>query len=226
VPLKVVPRRDRKLYRLVKRGETRTLKRGEALYNAGDPSHHLFLVRTGHLRLHLPEPASEEGAVAPRRRVEAVIGPWEIAGEEALQADAPRRLTASTGEPTQVTVLDGPGAGRALQTSKKTLEAFLRAKEEELALARALSGVRRPGGAKARLGALLLHLSARQGKTEGKGILIPISLSHQLLADLSASHRSTVTTLLNDWIYDGVLEAEEAGYRILKPNALGSASGF
>jgi CRP/FNR family transcriptional regulator len=220
MPLKVVPRRDRKLYRLVKRGETLNLKRGETLYSQGDRSDHLFLVRVGHLRLYRRDDPGEKGRGPALRQVAAVLGPWELAGEEALLPDAPRGLTALAGEPVEATILEGREARRVLQTSQKTFEAFLRAKEEELTLARALSQARRPGGAKARLGTLLLHLSARQGKSEEKGNRILIPLSHQVLADLCAAHRSTVTTLLNDWIYDGVLKVEGKGYRILEPDAL------
>jgi CRP-like cAMP-binding protein len=115
--------------------------------------------------------------------------------------------------------LDGLAVARALRTASKTLDAFILAKAEEEALARTLSGSRTRGGAALRVGALLLHLAARLGRGEEKGLRIPVALTHQLLADLSGSHRSTVTTLLNDWIYDGLLRDEEKGLRILKPKA-------
>lgn len=216
MPFRLVPRRDRKLYRLVKRGETRTLERGEVLYGAGDHSRHLFLVKIGHLRLGVPDGGSASGG-----RTCDIVGPWEMCGEEALYPEAPRRLTATAGETSQVTVLPGPDAQRALQTSQTTLEAFLLAKEAELTLARALAASRRQGGAGARLGAVLLHLSARHGKVEAMGSRIGVPLTHQLLADLCGSHRSTVTTLLNDWIYDGTLEDDGDG--ILIRNARGLA---
>jgi CRP-like cAMP-binding protein len=219
MPLKVVPRRDRKLHRLVKKGETRLLKRGEALFSPGDPSGELFLVRTGHLQLtHHPG--------SPKERVVALAGPGELTGEEGLFPGTSRRTGARAGEVTQVTSLDGEGVNRALRTASKTYGAFLLAKEEELALARALAGPRRAGGTSEHLGALLLHLSNRLGRLEEKkGVKIPIRLTHQALADLSGCHRSTVTTLLNDWIYDGVLERVGGQFRILRPEALALQSG-
>ena len=220
MPLKVVPRRDRKLHRVVKRGEARRLQRGDILYRAGDPAPHLFLVRTGYLRLVRGEDDRTGGEGGARGRTVAIAGPWEMAGEEALLPDTPRRLTAVAGGPAELTVLAGAATRGALQTSQRTLEAFLKAKEEELALAVALGESRRSGGARARLGALLLHLAARQGKEEGKGILLSLPLTHQLLADLSHSHRSTVTTILNDWIYGGIVGDGGGGLRILKPEAL------
>jgi len=214
MPLKVVPRRDRKLNRLVKKGDTLNLKRGETLYSPGDRGNLLFLVREGHMQL-LSDPAT------PQERVVGVAGPWELLGEEGLFPGTSRTLEARAGEATQLTTLDGPGVNRALRTASKTYGAFILAKEEELSLARSLAGPRRQGSASAHVGALLLHLSGRLGRNEGrKGTRIPIRLTHKVLADLSGCHRSTVTTLLNEWIYDGALQQTEGRLRIRKPKAL------
>ena len=212
--MKVVPRRDRKLHRLVKKGETRTLKRGNILFSAGDSGRDVFLVRSGHLQL-----TAQRGS--PAERVVALAGPWELTGEEGLIAGACRRTGARAGEEAQVTILDGESVNRALRSAPKSYGAFLLAKEEELALARSLAGPRRAGGVSAHLGALLLDLSNRLGRAEEeKGTRIPIRLSHRVLADLCGCHRSTVTTLLNDWIYEGVLQQVEGQFRILRPEGL------
>jgi CRP-like cAMP-binding protein len=212
--MKVVPRRDRKLHRLVKKGETLTLRRGETLYTPGESAQHLVLVRTGHLQL-ISEPGSE------RERVVSVVGPWELTGEEALFPGVPRKTETRAGEPTQLTLLDGRGAATALRTGSKTYGAFFLAKEEELALAKSLVGPRREGSASSHLAALLSHLADRMGRSEeDKGTRIPIRLTHKVLADLSGCHRSTVTTLLNDWIYQGVLRQSKGQLWILDPGAL------
>ena len=214
MPLKVIPRRDRKLHRLVKKAETRVLARGEVLFSTGDPGGQLFLVRTGHLQLTLYRGTPEE-------RVISVAGPWELTGEEGLLPGTPRKSWAVAGEPSQITILDGEGVNRALRTASKTYGAFFHAKEEELALARTLASPRRAGSTSEHLGALLRHLSNRLGRMEeNRGSRIPIRLTHKVLADLSGCHRSTVTTLLNDWIYEGVLERTEGHFRILRPEML------
>lgn len=212
MPLKVVPQRDRKLHRLVKRGEARTLRKGETLFLARASRPQVYLVRSGHLRFTRPE----EGTGS---RTVAVAGPWELAGEEGSLSGIPRRTEAVAGEKTLITTLDPEAVARALRTAPKTLEAYLRAKEEELSFARCLGSVRRPGGASRRLTALLAHLSNRLGRGEEAGIRIPIRLTHQVLADLSGSHRSTVTTLLNDWIYEGLIRDEGGQIRILEREA-------
>jgi len=213
MPLKIVPQRDRKLYRLVKRGESLPLQRNHILFRPGDPARELYLVRQGHIRL---SQGGEEG----KGRTVAVVGPWEMGGEKGLLPGTPRDFVAVAGEESVVILLDGREVRRTLQTSEKTFQAFLRAKEAEVALARALTGHRRPGGAGARLGLLLTHLADRLGRPGEKGVRIPVRLTHQLLADLSSSHRSTVTTLLNDWMYRDMLEEEDGRLEILDAGKL------
>jgi len=211
MPLKVIPRRDRKLNRYVKKGEARVLGRGETLFLPGDPGGTVFLIRSGHLRLTAHHGSPEERAVG-------VVGPWELTGEEGLFPGVRRRTGARAGEKCFLTVLEGRGVNRALQTGSKTYGAFLLAKEEELSLARTHLEPRRDGGAARLLGAVLLDLSRRLGRGgKDKGSLIPLRLTHQVLADLSGCHRSTVTTLLNDWIYQDVLVQEDGLIRILWP---------
>jgi CRP-like cAMP-binding protein len=225
VPFKLVPRRDRKLYRLVKRGAIIRLEKGDLLYGEGEPATDLYLVKGGHIRLLETPGADGQTTNEAQPRVAALMGPWEVLGEEALREGTRRRFRAEAGEPAQVTVLDGPGTRRGIQTSRRSFEAFLRDKEAEWELARVMAEARRPGGAARRVGALLMDLAARFGRDgTGPGSLIPILLTHQVLADLSFSHRSTVTTLLNDWIYSEILADEAAGLRILRPDALGGGA--
>jgi CRP-like cAMP-binding protein len=214
MPLKVIPQRDRKLNRLIKKGTNLHLKRGETLYRRGDRGRELFLVRTGQIHL------TTEGG-GPEERVAGIVGPWEMAGEEGLLPETARRTGARAGEDSLVVPLDGSDVNRAFRTSSKTYGAFMAAKEEELALARALLGPKRAQGTARHLGALLLHLSARLGRGgDGEGVKIPIRLPHRVLADLAGCHRSTVTTILNDWIYDGILTQEDGRIRILDPESL------
>jgi len=220
MPFRLIPRRDRKLYRLVKRGETLRLEKSQILYKKGDTSSYLYLVKGGHFRLLDPVDGTAGTGGAPPERVAGLAGPWEVVGEEALLEGSKRRFEAVAGEPAQVVALDGPGARRAIQSSQRTFEAFFRAKEAELALSRTVAESRRRGGAATRVGALLLDLAERLGREEAGKITIPMPLTHQVLADLSCSHRSTVTTLLNEWIYSGVISDEEGGLRILRPSGL------
>ena len=50
-----------------------------------------------------------------------------------------------------------------------------------------------------------------------------LSVTLHLLADLAGAHRSTVTTAINDWIYDGMLKPQPRGLIINKPGTLRKA---
>ena len=217
MPFKIVPGRDRKLNRLLKSGVTRNLKRGQVLYSAGDPGGEVFLVTSGLLRLTISQ------GDGPERTVD-LAGLMELAGEEALVPGAHRRTNARADTSSQVVVLEGKAVGHTLRTASRTFHVFLQGREEALSLAR-ISGIpRSSGGARGRLAAVLLHLAGRFGQKEAGGARIALRLTHQVLADLSGSHRSTVTTLLNDWIYDGVLEGRGRELRILRPETLAALS--
>jgi CRP/FNR family transcriptional regulator, cyclic AMP receptor protein len=217
MPFKMVPGRDRKLHRLVKSGVSRNLKRGQRLYSAGDPGGEVFLVTSGLLRL-----TTRQGK-GPERTVE-LAGPMELAGEEGLVPGAHRRTDARAETSTQVVVLEGREVGHTLRTASRTFHVFLQGKEDALTLARIPGMPRSSGGARRRLAAVLLHLAGRFGHKEEGGVRIAVRVTHQVLADLSGSHRSTATTLLNDWIYERVLKGRGRELWILRPETLAALS--
>lgn len=197
MPFRMKPRRDRKLNRLVKEADEERLGRGEVLYRAGEPARHVYLVREGHLRLTLPG--------GERERTVSVVGPSELAGEEALLSGSVRRYGAVAGEIAVVRALDGARVFKALRSTTRTYQALLRAGQEDLHRAR----LRAAGGGpptRERLADLIRELAARFGEERGRRLHIPHWFTHQELADLVGGHRSTVTTALNDWIYEGILK--------------------
>lgn len=220
MPFQIIPARDRKLHRILKPLPDRALARGEVLYRAGAPAREVFWVTRGCLVL-LEDPANER---AGGRAVE-VVGPGELAGDEALGEKAIRETSAVALDPTQVRVLEGRRFLLALTGSAASLQAFLAAKARELSLARLLvQRSRGRGGAPARLAALLLSLAERG---VGKGPLpsparIPVRLPHRIMADVAGLHRSTVTTLLNDWMWRKVLELRQGDLWLLQPSYLHS----
>lgn len=235
VPLRVVPQRDRKLNRLVKAAEAIPLRRGDTLWKRGDASEALVLVRRGHLRLEVPGGPGSPGRAAQ------VVGPWEMAGEEALVAAsrrhrtvageeallaAARRYTAVAGEAGAVQWLDPREVTSVLTTSRVTREAFLAAWMDDLqALGHLTAGSGHPDAA-GRLASVLLHLAARLGRGAKTPATIPLRLTHRTLADLAGLHRTTVTTLLNDWLYRGWIADTDPGLRIEEPDRLRRSAGI
>ena len=74
---------------------------------------------------------------------------------------------------------------------------------------------------------MLLDLGRRCGEPAGRGYRLSERLTHQILADLAGAHRATVTTLLNDWIYEGVLATDRSGRLVLaRPTGLWAHAGY
>ena len=221
MPFRLVPPRDRKLYRLVKKADTIPLVKGRSLYGAGDAAKEVFLVRSGFIRLVLPgmEPNSRERTVG-------VALPWEMFGDEAF-TEGHRRYGAIAGATCTVQPLPKSGVMTGLKTAKGSLDAYLEGVEQELHRLRHAQGGSHGPSAAQRLAEVLLDMGRRCGEPAGRKILLTQKLTHQVLADLAGSHRATVTTLLNDWLYDGILGTAPGGcLAIQKPTDLWSLAGY
>ena len=221
MPFRLEPARDRKLFRLVKKAQPAKLVKGRSLYAPGDAAREVFLVRTGFVRLVLPGLA--------RGRAERTVGlalPWEIFGDEAF-TEGYRRYGAIAGSTCIVYPLPKGGVLTGLKTAKSSLDAYLEGVERELLRLRHAQGGSRGPDASQRLAEVLLDVGERCGEPEGRGIHLTQKLTHQVLADLAGSHRATVTTLLNDWLYDGILGTTAEGHLALrKPGDLWALAGY
>jgi CRP/FNR family cyclic AMP-dependent transcriptional regulator len=213
VPLRVEPRRDRKLNRLVKTAEVRRLPRGEPLFEPGGTDKSVYLVRTGYLRIVQP------GSGRARERTVAVVGPWELLWEEGMRS-GPRRYRCVSGESSSVQALDSHAVALVLKSTEQTFEALLDGIARELELSRRLATGGLGPEAAQRLAMVLVDLARRWGEPLGKGTLVRQRVTHQVLADLAGAHRSTVTTVLNDWLYRGVLAAVPRGIHVAQPDRL------
>jgi CRP-like cAMP-binding protein len=217
MPLKVVPRRDRKLNRLIKAATPVDFRKGQAIFGRGDEADSVYLVREGHVRLTLPHGGKE------KERTVAVAGPGELFGEDSITRDIPRRYTAVAGSTCVLLALSGVGVFKALRGSPKTLDTFLASFDRDLAAARGIAGSAGPPS-RARIADVLLDLAYRFGDDDGRRIRLEHWFTHQELADLAGAHRSTVTTTLNDWIYEGILRQGPKALIVSKPGALRSAA--
>jgi CRP-like cAMP-binding protein len=216
MPLQVIPRRDRKLNSLIKTATPTAYRKGRLIYQQGEPSTLVLLVREGHVCLTLPKTNAE------RVRVVGIAGPGELLGLEAVTLDVPRRYTAIAGSACTVLPLKGTAVFKALRASPMTLSHFLRSNDHDLAEARLIS-LSSGFSSKARIADVLLDLAYRFGVDDGRRIKLDHWFTHQELADLAGAHRSTVTTAINDWIYDGVLKQQTRGLIINKPGTLRKA---
>ena len=220
MPFRVQPPRDRKLYRLVKRAPVRRVRRGTSFYAPGSEAAEVLLVREGYVRLVLP--AMEQGR---EPRTSGLALPWEFFGTEALTGGL-RRYGAVAGPRCAVQALPAPDVLAALRTARKTLDAYLFGTERDLHLLRhSRSGSRGPS-ARQRLAEVLLDLGERSGDRTGRGVRLGVRPTHQVLADLAGAHRATVTTVINEWLYEGILSDRDGNLTLSRPSALWRLAGY
>ena len=77
----------------------RRFRRGETIFHQGDPGDSLFILEDGSVKIVLPSPEGEEGAII------ATLSRGDFFGELALLDGAPHSATAIALEPTQTLVL-------------------------------------------------------------------------------------------------------------------------
>jgi CRP-like cAMP-binding protein len=221
MPFRLEPARDRKLFRLVKQASQTTLAKGAPLSAPGDVARDVYLVRQGYVRLVLP--GMEQGRA---ERTVAVALPWEILGDEALSGGH-RRYGAVAGSRCVVQSLPQARVLHGLKTARSSLDAYLEGVEREIHRLRHAQGGSHGPSVSQRLAEVLLDLGERCGEPSGRVVRLSQRFTHQVMADLSGAHRATVTTLLNDWLYEGTLKTGDGGCLVLaKPPILWTLAGY
>lgn len=139
-----------------------------------------------------------------------LLRPWEVGDEH--YAMVPSCPSWRVLEPTHLAVLDGRFAEWASGQSQvidRLLSRLLR-RSRTLALRLALVQLPRLS---ARLHFLLWHLADRFGQVHRNGVLLPIPLSHAMLADLVSAQRPPVSRAMKELERHGLLSpASHAGW--------------
>jgi CRP/FNR family cyclic AMP-dependent transcriptional regulator len=117
-------------------------------------------------------------------------------------------------EPTRLAVLDHDLVKRIVPWPQIGLELFNRGtrRAHNLAVALAISHHQRVDD---RLLLTLWHLAERWGRVRRDGIVVPLPLSHQRLADLVGAQRPSVTTAMGELARAGALSRSEDGHWVL-----------
>jgi CRP/FNR family transcriptional regulator, cyclic AMP receptor protein len=145
-----------------------------------------------------------------------VIRPWQ-------GADAPT-LAMTTGwsvlHPARVAVLDLHFATHFARYPEIATRLFERMLRRSGYLATNMAIVHQPR-VDTRLHLLLWHLAGRWGRVRRDGVLVPLRLTHAMLADLVAARRPTVTSALSELSRKGLVRSSHDGWVLF-----GSAPAF
>jgi hypothetical protein len=117
-------------------------------------------------------------------------------------------------EPTRLAVLDHGLVRRMAPFPQLGVELFNRGtrRAHHLAVALAIAHHQRVDH---RLVLTLWHLAERWGRVHTDGVVVPLPLSHQRLADLVGAHRPSVTTAMGELARAGTISRREGGEWVL-----------
>ena len=140
-----------------------------------------------------------------------VMRPWRW-DDEGSHVQAEVGWTAL--EPTRLAVLDHAFVQRIVPWPQLGLELFNRGtrRAHHLAVALAIAHHQRVDD---RLLLTLWHLAERWGRVHTDGIVVPLPLGHQRLADLVGAQRQSVTSALGGLTRDGSISRREDGDWVL-----------
>lgn len=179
----------------------KTVRRGQSLFQEGDPGDRLFIILEGKIKVGH---TSDDG----RENLLAVLGPGELIGELTLFDPGPRSSTATAVSPARLLILDHQDLMTYVESNPalakhllKALAVRLRRTNESLADL-VFSDV--PG----RVAKALLDLASRFGQNTPEGLHVPHDLTQEELAQLVGASRETVNKSLADFVSRGWIRLE------------------
>lgn len=97
----------------------RKYRRGETIFHQGDPGDSLYIIESGSVKIVLPSPEGEEGAII------ATLGRGDFFGELALLDGAPHSATAVASEAVSALILQQPVFEELLDTQPDLRRALM-----------------------------------------------------------------------------------------------------
>lgn len=190
---------------LAERLVRRRYGKGEMIFLEGDACAHLHLIESGVVKVFKTLESGRELILNLFRSGDAI-------GEVALMDGIEYPASAEAMEPTAVLSLSGrdyfallernPAATRAVIRDLTLRIMAMRRRVEELG----------EGGVEYRLAQVLSAFGRRVGERRGRGLLIPVQLSRQELADMVGARIETVIRIMSRWHKAGQVRTEREGF--------------
>jgi len=139
-----------------------------------------------------------------------ILRPWDNRNQH---ANAPT-VVWTVLETTRIGILDRGFVARTARWPELTTALFSRAMNRSRTLAVQLA-IRSLQRVEMRLLLQLWHLAERWGRVSPEGIVLPLQLTHRLLASLVGARRPTITTALKELTKQGLVHRRDDGAWIL-----------
>lgn len=190
-----------------------SLRRGEILFNEGDPGDRLYVLIDGKVKLGHTAPDGRENLLA-------VLGPGEILGELTLFDPGPRSTTATAVAPTRLLELQHKDLMAFLDTRPELAKHMLRALAQRLRRTNTALADLVFSDVPGRVAKALLDLADRFGERTDEGIYVPHELTQEELAQLVGASRETVNKSLAEFVSRGWIRLDGRAVLLLDVDRL------
>lgn len=179
----------------------RVLESDDTLYEEGREASSLYLVSSGVLKAVVPTSMGKE-------RIADLYGPGDVLGTAALDGGLHAETVIAVHD-TQLIPLDPVQA----MTDRTLRDHIVRSLARQLRHAReAIDDAELPVGARVTKAFLRLVERFGQASDTGEAIKLPLALTHEDLASLTASSRVTITRILGELRQEGALSGTRGVY--------------
>lgn len=204
---------DSQRQRLEQTTRMEEVKRGQRIYQPGDASEHLFLVKTGVIRVASVGPSNREVLLGFRH-------PGDLFGELALLDDSPRDHVAKAHEDSLICRLSRDVILRLARESPEVAFRILTIMGRRIRQFRGRIEQLSYKSAAARVARALVDLADENGVQDSRGTVIAFKLSQLDLANLVGLTRETVNMVLHDMQRTGLVESDRRVIRLLDIDGL------
>lgn len=194
--------------KIAKKVKDSQVKKNEYIYFPEDPSSSIFFLKKGRVKIGT---YSDDG----KEIIKAILGPGEIFGELSLVGEGKRKDFAMALDNEVTLCALGMNEMEALMEENANLSL----KVTKLIGFRLQRTERRLESlifkdARSRIIDFIVDMSRENGKPIGKEILVKHFLTHQDIANLTATSRQTVTTILNELKESNLIHLERNQFLI------------
>ena len=194
-------------------GEALRFKRGDVLWQQGDPADSMIVICVGTLKLSRRWPGDREPTLG-------LVHRGQILGEEAAVNAGHRTATATALSPGKALRVSQEEVQRLLKRSPKLYEQLLNRsclRLEEFSQRMEELG---QGSVEDRLARVLLRIGHSVGLHDARGVFVPLRLTRGDLADMVGCRVETTIRVMTRWQREGKVETHREGLILRTPDQL------
>jgi len=198
---------------MVLRGHPRTLAKDEVVFHEGDTGDHVFLVRTGQLKVRISAPSGREFLLA-------IKSAGELIGELAAIDGRARSATAQAMVPSELVVLSAADFLASLERDPKLALVLLRQLSEQIRTASLRTAARASANTRTRLAQRLLGIADIQAEYAKSNAPMQLRLTQDDLAGWIGATREATARALAELRTSGFIRTGRLRVDIVNRQAL------